>query len=74
MYIFLDIDGVLTTPKQWDLRRSSNELMPYPFDNDCVKNMNEIISLATYDTKFIKLEQETHSSRRVDGRNATATL
>lgn len=53
MYIFLDIDGVLTTPKQWDLRRSSNELMPYPFDNDCVKNMNEIISLATYDTKFI---------------------
>lgn len=53
MYIFLDIDGVLTTPKQWNQRRSSEELMPYPFDKDCVESMNEIIAMATYDTQFI---------------------
>lgn len=51
-YIFLDIDGVLTTNKEIMLNRTkfqtkypeAKELhIPYPFNPDCVKIFNEII-------------------------------
>jgi len=51
--IFLDIDGVLATEKQYFTNRNkfqhknkwAQELgVPYPFDNKCVKVFNEILS------------------------------
>jgi hypothetical protein len=53
MYIFLDIDGVLATSKEYDRNRhkfwskydlASNLKIPYPFNPECVKIFNEILS------------------------------
>lgn len=52
--IFLDIDGVLATHKQWDLKLSSplrlkDHNNAYPFDQKCVKVLNEILSTANFE-------------------------
>lgn len=50
--IFLDVDGVISTEKQFNMNaqkfRSKNDwaselAVPYPFDPECVKILNEII-------------------------------
>lgn len=51
IYIFLDIDGVITTPRQWD--EPKNGEMPYPFDIDCVNGLIEIASNLALDAKWI---------------------
>lgn len=50
IYIFLDIDGVITTPRQWD--EPKNGEMPYPFDIDCVNGLIEIASNLAIDAKW----------------------
>ena len=42
--IFLDIDGVLATPRQFSSPNISEELNCYPFDKKCVKVLNEILN------------------------------
>jgi len=52
-YIFLDIDGVLSTIKEYDKPRkkfwskydiANNLKIPYPFNEGCVKIFNEILT------------------------------
>lgn len=52
--IFLDIDGVLATNKQYNYNRkkfrdkyptAKNLNLPYPFDSKCVKVLNEILDV-----------------------------
>lgn len=52
IYIFLDIDGVLTTPNEfyeertifWKENKWAEELIvPYPFNKKCVDNFNKIL-------------------------------
>ena len=40
--IFLDIDGVLATDKCFE--KQNHELYAYPFHNECVKVLNEILT------------------------------
>lgn len=54
--LFLDIDGVITTPKQWNLSMKAKTRLHqyesvYPFDPLCVKILNEILD--AYDFKII---------------------
>ena len=47
LYLFLDIDGVIATSKQFDMNTSAasfiSEYNVYPFDPGCVKILNEIL-------------------------------
>jgi len=52
-YIFLDIDGVLATVKQYNLSVNSKSWLKdynvYPFDKGCVKVFNEILEKTNAD-------------------------
>ena len=51
--IFLDIDGVLCTYKQYSLKSTAKTYIEkynvYPFDIECVKIFNEILDASSYD-------------------------
>lgn len=58
--LFLDIDGVIATPKQWGLSQGSKLRLKefknvYPFDPGCVKILNEITS------QYPNIEMVIHS-------------
>lgn len=42
-YLFLDIDGVLATANQFDLKSRHPKYDCYPFDKKCIKVFNEIL-------------------------------
>ena len=41
--IFLDIDGVLAGPKEWDMKWKPELMNSYPFNKKAVKTLNSII-------------------------------
>jgi hypothetical protein len=45
-YLFLDIDGVLTTANQFNMKKRHPKYDCYPFDKKCIKILNEIIEVA----------------------------
>ena len=53
LFIFLDIDGVLATVKQFNLTHNSKSWIRkyyvYPFDKKCVKVLNEILTITDAD-------------------------
>jgi hypothetical protein len=42
--LFLDIDGVLCGPKEWDMKWKPELMNSYPFNRKAVKILNEILS------------------------------